>query len=374
MFATVTDARAHLDDLGITEHADRLLPLVRPCLRLFAAEADRVGGTRTGGLPDLPAGIAWPLRSVPIDADEIVRLGGDNHSAWLESHVRKALPYPFVAQIDLGEIAQVRKGGGPSQISSTGLPTDGRLLFFYDYALGPWFDGVGAARVIWDRSPVSELAPRLVPAELVELHNSERAEHDRMVADPMSLVRGQPPGVVAIIESSLQLGQTLEDYYREMATSMEFTSRYIFPAKPLAVASGLCWPSPSSIEAQADPAFSAVVADEIIESFFELSRPEGNRQGVRHILDGIPVPDQDDPRYTAAMLADADLSAMSKGDWPAAWQIARTRAGDWQLLLQVDMAGLLGGDLVEGIVCFLIQKDDLARRDFDRVQAIYQQT
>ncbi len=374
MFATHSDAHAPLDDLGLAEHADRLMPLLRPCLLLVPSADASIGGTRTGGVPDLPVDIEWPVRAVPANADEIARRGGDNHSAWLESHVRKALPYPFVAQIDLGEIAQVRKGGGPSQISPTGLPTDGRLLFFYDYTLGPWCDGVGAARVIWDRSPVSDLAPRALPVELAEMDDADRAEHDRTVADPMSMIRDKPPEVIEVIKGSLQPGETLEQFYRDIAGTMEFTSRYIFPAKPLAVASGLCWPSPRSIEAQADPAFSAVVADEIVESFFELSRPEGNWQGVRHILDGIPVPDQDDPRYTAAILADADLSAMSKGDWPAAWQIARTRAGDWQLLLQVDMAGLLGGDLVEGIVCFLIHKDDLAHRDFDRVLTIYQQT
>jgi len=43
------------------------------------------------------------------------------------------------------------------------------------------------------------------------------------------------------------------------------------------------------------------------------------------------------------------------------------------MLLQVDMASL-GTDFAEGTVYFVMRADDVARRDFSCVHAIYQQT
>ncbi|NJM55890.1 MAG: DUF1963 domain-containing protein [Verrucomicrobiae bacterium] len=248
------------------------------------------------------------------------------------------------------------------------------MLLFYDYAIGPWCNGSTAARVIWDRTPVADLAARPLPNELVDLDAMDRAEHDQLVADPMVMIRNQPPEVIEVITSSLQPGETLEQFYRDIAGSMAFTSRYVFPAQPLTVAGGVAWPDTASVEASADPAIAAILAEDIGESYAELSRREGEWDGLRHVLDGIPIPDQDDPRYSTAILADPELTALSQRDWPAAFAIAQVRAGDWHLLLQLDLAGLTGAQLVEGIVCFLIHTDDLARGDFARVVSIYQQT
>ncbi len=46
---------------------------------------------------------------------------------------------------------------------------------------------------------------------------------------------------------------------------------------------------------------------------------------------------------------------------------------DWTLLLQVGLADVTR-DFAEGTVYFVIRKADLAKRDFSRVHAIYQQT
>jgi uncharacterized protein YwqG len=72
----------------------------------------------------------------------------------------------------------------------------------------------------------------------------------------------------------------------------------------------------------------------------------------RQRLRGTPEPVQDDPRIAAA----------------------HHGPGDWQLLLQLDLADLAQNPIGEGTLFFLISNDKLAARDFSDVRAIYEQT
>jgi uncharacterized protein YwqG len=95
--------RIHVADLDA--HAETLLASVLPSLRLVRSGDDaRIGGTRLGGLPDLPSGTEWPRGP-------------------------KA-PLSFIAQLDLAELAATDASGL--------LPRDGLLSFFYDLGTNPW--------------------------------------------------------------------------------------------------------------------------------------------------------------------------------------------------------------------------------------------
>lgn len=104
---------------------ERMLRMARPTLLLTPTKAP--GVSKVGGLPELPAGMAWPQR------DET--------------------PLAFVAQID---IAPFRAHGGFDW-----LPEDGRLYLFFD---DQWNGAAHCGRVIYSReAPGPEI---ILPANL----------------------------------------------------------------------------------------------------------------------------------------------------------------------------------------------------------------
>ena len=67
---------------------DELVKLVRPAVQIHASEVDHdcaLGGSRIGGMPDLPPEICWPV--------------------WEDQ------PIPFIAQLDLAEIPDFAERG-----------------------------------------------------------------------------------------------------------------------------------------------------------------------------------------------------------------------------------------------------------------------
>jgi uncharacterized protein YwqG len=88
----------------------------------FAEDTSPIGATKLGGLPDLPAGAAWPIRpeySYPQSMHD--RIDGPT---------RTPKPLSFLAQINLADVA--------SQGCNLPLPDAGLLLFFYDAETQPW--------------------------------------------------------------------------------------------------------------------------------------------------------------------------------------------------------------------------------------------
>jgi Domain of unknown function (DUF1963) len=364
MFTSVDDARAFLVAEGLAKHAERLLGYLLPCLTIAPAPADRLGGTRLGGVPDLPPGLDWPVRPVPPDAEAFAARYG-THQEWIGRHIRKAQPYEFVAAIELAEAATLS--------GAAALPSEGRLLFFYDGAVGPWWDGPEAGRVIWDPSPVTALAEAAGPAALAELHAAELAEHAATQADPMRLAKGYSATQLKIIARTLKAGETLADHFAAIAKDIGFTSRYVHPRRPMRVVPGLQWPDTGSPEAAASATLQALVDQGVIAYLSTLSRASSPQQSLPHILLGVPVAEQDDPRYDAAFRADPGLLTRLQANRDAVWPEVEARAADWTLLLQIDQADLMQG-MMEGTVYYVIRKPDLAARDFSRVEVIYQQT
>lgn len=92
----------------LAPEADAILATLRPSIRLTARRSAMdiipLGGSRFGGVPDLPDGMPWP------------------------EHAGSRLD--FLAQIDLWEAAQA--------FSLPGIPGEGWLAFFYDAEKQPW--------------------------------------------------------------------------------------------------------------------------------------------------------------------------------------------------------------------------------------------
>ncbi|HLZ81336.1 MAG TPA: YwqG family protein [Ktedonobacteraceae bacterium] len=97
-----TDLQAAFVAAGLSRLIKDIDRLARPSIRITAEEVDEslmyVGASKLGGVPDLPAGAAWP--------------------EW------KGLPQSFIAQIRLDDVSQYD--------TEKVLPQSGMLWFFYD--------------------------------------------------------------------------------------------------------------------------------------------------------------------------------------------------------------------------------------------------
>lgn len=148
------------------EHAAKIEGSMRDSIRLVRVAGEpRLGGTRLGGTPDLPAGTAWPT--------------GPNH------------PLAFLAQLDLAELA-------PFDHEAL-LPRDGLLSFFWDAVEWPWgFEPEEAAQIRVLYTPAgSELTTHEKPASL-------------QAPDPNNPVEWRPQVVAPSSEVTLPFFRTAE--------------------------------------------------------------------------------------------------------------------------------------------------------------------
>ena len=91
---------------------DAVLAALLPCVALPPIPGGRIGpgGTRFGGVPDLPPGLPWPRPPRPEDAEAIAARGSPEAGEEMRRHLALDLPYAFVGQVDLAEVA----GAGPA--------------------------------------------------------------------------------------------------------------------------------------------------------------------------------------------------------------------------------------------------------------------
>ena len=284
------------------------------------------GATRLGGAPDMAKGTPWPPRPVPPDVTAIVAGLYEGHK-WIGDHLVRELPFEFVAQIDLAEASLSPRIAGA-------LPDHGRLLFFWDGVAGGMFGGPAACRVIWDESPADQLERLAIPPVLHELE----AAYD-------------PSG--------------------------RFTKPYIWPSRAMRLAPIVHLPGRHTCEVELDAELPAPLKNNTFDGCYDMMASLDDESHARRLdrgsrrqrFMGLPDPEQDDPRYTAI---EARIGA-----YP--WTGDRLReasrlGGEWQLVLQLDLGDLSQQPLTEGTLYFVIHRDDLARRDFGRVHAYYQQT
>ena len=132
--------RARLEAAGLGPHADRLVQLARPGIRLLPQRSAEtvlgIGQSRLGGNPDLPSWTEWPEY--------------------------KGVPQSFIAQVNLAEVHRYDREGR--------LPRAGVLSFFYDGEQSVWgFDPAqdGAWGVLYTEAS-ADLARREFPDALPE--------------------------------------------------------------------------------------------------------------------------------------------------------------------------------------------------------------
>ncbi len=338
MFKSREHARQIIHQIAVGEADDEPLPADRIEVLLdglvpqfWIAREDeaepRAGTTRFGGAPDLPPGAPWPIRMAPPDAE---RAADDleQHFDWIAKHIVRDLPFEFLAEIDLAEAAR-----HPGHAAA--LPHEGRLLFFWDGVVGLMRSDPAMCHVIWDRTPADARVRHPVPPLLAALE----AAYD-------------PDG--------------------------RFKKPYIYPERRMRLAPILALPEHTTADLAANRALDAIANDPRYEwSYGNLTAmdegqftTDGLRGARLQRFLGTPIPDQDDPRFDA-ITADGFPPAPWRGEQLAE---ASARALDWQLLLQLDLGDLSQQELTEGTVYFVIRKTDLAKADFSRVHAVYQQT
>ncbi|QZO01869.1 YwqG family protein [Chenggangzhangella methanolivorans] len=349
MFDDVPHARealaAHFDPPRLERVVSALVPAI-----VFAPVpgAAVLGGSRIGGAPDMGPGAEWPRPAAAEDPEAIAKRGSPDAGKEMLEHFARNLPYAFFAQVDLGEAARL----GPV---ASALPSEGRLLFFYDVSIGPWDTGSRVARVIWDKTP-DQLARLAPPADLKEAADADRAER-------------------------VKLAQEFDD---DVEAARKGGSAYDAPGRPMRLQTTLRLPSVASIEVSALPEiFEAARSvtggeNEALEAYE--AAIEENHDGYtdekwrRQQLLGAPQPEQDDPRYDAVVVTTFGKQHLEREEWRSRRAEIEAAARDWTLLLQADVGDWMQARFTEGTVFFVIRKDDLAARRFDRVVAVYQQT
>jgi len=353
MFKTLDEARSAISEWlevecergedDISGVLEKILDTLVPTIGFEPSKENQLGVTRFGGKPDLPVGTEWPVRAVPDNFEEWIGYGGSTHEPHIRRYLERPFPFTFVAQIDLADIASL-------QATNNSLPTNGRLLFYYDAPTGPWQDGTAPCHVVYDDTPVSELENADEPTAFAEMIELERAE----------ILAGE------------------KSPYFTVEEMLEFVPKFIHPARAMKPRKKLQLLPPFSHEFEEDTAFKTLIHAENggLYSLYDCGYSdldwESRNDHLKHQMFGVPLAQQDDPRYTARSLS-------PDGKPPNAEDLTRDfasniPASDWVLLLQVHLSDLEQDDLTEGTVYFLIYKDDLEAKRFNRTVSIYQQT
>lgn len=134
-----TGVQTALTSVGLPQLTKSIDLLSQPSIRLYTTPTEeaafRVGASKIGGMPDLPAGMSWP--------------------EW------KGKPQSFIAQILLDEVHQYDTNGL--------LPPHGMLWFFYDASQQTFGDSPadsGGWRVLFTDGDLSKLQRANAPAQL----------------------------------------------------------------------------------------------------------------------------------------------------------------------------------------------------------------
>ena len=336
MFKNKEAAKTFLKNKYSSEFASEILDIIFPSISFVpTTQAKTLGMTKFGGTPDLPADLEWSRLTIPRNIEEIAQRGNKEAAQAMREHMQKGLPYTFMGQINLEEVAVLH--------NFSNLPTHGRLLFFYDLAVGPWDIGERVARVIWDQSPVELLRSNDMPPDLKQAFDKEKAEFEEMI--PGFDVKATNYG-------------SMEQFLKPV-----LTWRFPYLGCP-----DMCQQFTHLEKCFAD--FSNLygnVFNKLEDDFWETP------QHINQFY-GIPFPVQDDPRFGAVVATNYEKQHLSQEDWKKYRDKIITEAKNWILLLQIALSDWMQDDVSEGVVYFVIHKNDLAKRDFSKVIATYQQT
>lgn len=308
--------QAKLDRLLAEEPAldpDKIKQIARLSIRLLVGALNppsyTLGVSRIGGVPDVPADFQWPY----FEPQE-----GDTDCCGQPLPLGRPLPLDFIAQLDLSKLPRI----------DPAMPTSGWLHFFYDAKGQPW--GMypkerGRFQVLYIDCPRDDLHPATVPDEFDE----EFMPSEHWLIAPH--VEWTLPG--------------------EYVDFDEFES----------------------------PRFAAYerLAEKLLAPGHYRSRFLGHAELVQNPMDDIgdPFVEEDDGEEVSEEEFDALLQGLVRGEveidnpYYKRSQALEEDAFSWRLLLQVDSSPNDGNFCwgSEGRLYFLIRKEDLIARRFDRI-------
>lgn len=366
MWSNTTELESALRVAGLGEWAPRLAQLARRCIILVPGPIEEganapLGACRLGGEPDMPPDIDWPTRppftgeagyAGPYPADILLarwhwlhrlystRRWKDALERWersqqAERDVRnRTWPLSFIAQVDFAEVHAAQ--------GLDGFPPAGRLLFFCDPFDWPWGkrDDQSRMRVVF-----TELA-----AERLERRRSPR-EFDEPEAR-LLMPRG-----------------------------------YVFKPRTLRPTAWLLpppWRSRQLLELEAENPNAWAYEGHVFSAYDQFWRdlyaqhPEtyGPSGDMVHQVGGTAFSIQEPVEAECVKFVEhgprrSGRQRDPEGYGPRKEQL--TRAGEWQLVLQIDsdvQVGMEWGDV--GRVYLCARKHDLAASRFDRCWMIMQ--
>lgn len=334
-----------------------------------------MGRTHFGGAPELPKGAEWPLRPIPADSGRrAAEFSKHDTQRSVAAIITRELPFEYIAQIDLAEAAR-----HPS--IADGLPTTGRLLFFWDSVVGLYVEGTTACRVIWDDTPAADLEPVAIPAVFAELEAAYAIEqHAAAIRIREDTLKALPDTIKLMRSAGIteaDLDQAVKAIREQFAEPPVFDPNlkkpYVHPRRAMNLTSILHLPHAHTAVVGLDRELDHLLKNDAAAECYRIltSRDEGpftkETSGMRRQrFLGTPDPEQDDPLYSAI-----DTSKYPEGAWSDATTLdASHQASAWRLLLQVDLSDFSGS----GTAYFMIHTADLARRDFSQVHACFQTT
>jgi uncharacterized protein YwqG len=307
----------------------------RPCVWLktdtVSDEAEiAIGTTKIGGQPDLPVGVAWPIRPPyppgkrAAEYRALIANSKDmsfrRHCTQMLDEIDKPLPLIFVAQIDLAEAWHA----GPLDPD---FPRSGLLSIFYDALVAPKGydpgDHVGY-KVLFHASDTASLTRRELPAELA-----------------------------AVVGDA--------------------------PFAPLRCLGQACLtPLPIETAHFASLNFDEETVDAIQEWWGggDESMYAGSDDGTDwrcHRVGGWPTPLQGDMQTECALVAAGYYCGDGDAYSAAATEEVRATAGDWLLLTQIgsdQQSGMAWG--IDGRLYVWIRRQDLVARRFEAARVILQ--
>lgn len=345
MFLTLDDAKQHLAEYVDAPLIAEFAALLDPVAALIAVGDAAPGIHQIGGRPHAGADLVWPAVDASALSEGTLHAGHPDANAENLRHVQVGTPMAFVAQIELAALTAMPQLGP--------LPDQGRLLFFYDFMIGPYENSTQTGRVIWDRNATAALAEITPPVPLLAAAEAARRQH-------------------AALDAEYGLGTDWDGFST------------VFEAKGRAaqLATGFDLRAPMMLEAGDGPAALAAAArnepatddaeDMLAQYQDAFYAGQEGRAPVLRLL-GVAVPEQDDPRLDAVVSTRFGSPFLSSADWETDRAAITAGAREWVVLAQLDVKAWLQ-DSAEGQIYFLIRTGELTAQPFDRVVCVYQQT
>jgi Domain of unknown function (DUF1963) len=285
------------------------------------ADTGGPGETRFGGTPDLPNGITWPIRPAAANLENIAAQWKNSHG-WIIKQLQHALPFEFIGQIDLAEAARF-----PTH--AAGLPSAGRLLVFWDGALGYLEKGSHTCHVIFDETPVAELKRLDVPARFADMEAWWREPDPKQIEHFKTMARTlEASGEKAAAKAMREAASTSEK------PDPKSTKPFVYPSRAMQLKPIWVLPKQNAIELTLDKDLNNFAdGDDTREHYSLLTSNDigpftSDQSNMRVSQDwlmlqsresrfmGSPGPEQDDPRFDAL-----DQSQLPPYPWDVA-QIA----------------------------------------------------